>query len=144
MLRCEIEAALIDGSLDVADLPAVWKEKMRDHLGVTVPTDTLGVLQDVHWSSGMVGSFPTYTLGNVMASQFFRAATAVSGVEAGLDAGDYGPLRAWLEANVLSHGRSRPVAQGGRTGKLSAPISHRLSPTRAQSQFVLDAAAISV
>jgi carboxypeptidase Taq len=107
MLRCEIEAALIDGSLDAADLPAVWKEKMRDHLGVTVPNDTLGVLQDVHWSSGMVGSFPTYTLGNVMASQLFRAACAIPEVEAGLDAGDHGPLRAWLEANVLSHGRSR-------------------------------------
>lgn len=107
MLRCEIEAALIDGSLDVADLPGVWREKMRDHLGVEVPNDTLGVLQDVHWSSGMVGSFPTYTLGNVMASRLFRAAGAVSEVEAGLDAGDYAPLRAWLEANVLRHGRSR-------------------------------------
>ena len=107
MLRCEIEAALIDGSLDVDDLPAVWKEKMRDHLGVEVPNDTLGVLQDVHWSSGMVGSFPTYTLGNVMSSQLFRAAGAVPEVEAGLDAGDYAPLRGWLEANVLRHGRSR-------------------------------------
>ena len=107
ILRSEIEAALINGDLKVDDLPSVWNAKMRDYIGVEVPNDTLGVLQDVHWSSGMVGSFPTYTLGNVMSSQLFHAARAAPQVQAGLEQADYMPLRSWLEENVLRHGRSK-------------------------------------
>ncbi|MCQ8781451.1 carboxypeptidase M32 [Mangrovibrevibacter kandeliae] len=106
ILRSEIEAALMTGDLAVADLPAVWAEKVKAYLGLEVPSDTQGVLQDVHWSSGMVGSFPTYTLGNVMGSQLFAAASAVPDVAAGLEGGDYAPLRRWLGENVHRHGRS--------------------------------------
>ncbi|MDE3240214.1 MAG: carboxypeptidase M32 [Paracoccaceae bacterium] len=107
ILRAEIEMALLTGDLAVADLSAAWAEKMRDYLGVAVPSDRLGVLQDVHWSHGYVGSFPTYTIGNVMAAQFFETALQAPGVAAGLDRGDYAPLRGWLTENVYRHGRSR-------------------------------------
>lgn len=107
ILRSEIEAGLMAGEIRVRDLPQVWAEKMKAYLGLDVPNDTAGVLQDVHWSSGMVGSFPTYTIGNIMAAQFFKVAGAVSDVERGLDAGDYRPLHGWLHENVHRHGRSR-------------------------------------
>ncbi len=107
MLRAGIEAALMTGDLPVADLPAVWNRRMRDDLGVEVPTDADGVLQDVHWSHGYVGSFPTYTLGNVMAAQFHAAALTDGAVAAGLESGDYAPLRDWLGRNVHRHGRAQ-------------------------------------
>ena len=106
ILRSEIEAALMAGDLRVADLPAVWAERMREYLGLEVPNDTLGVLQDVHWSHGYVGSFPTYTLGNIMSSQFFARATQVPEVAAGLELGDYAPLHGWLVENIYRHGRA--------------------------------------
>ncbi|QKD02471.1 carboxypeptidase M32 [Mesorhizobium loti] len=111
ILRSEIEAGLMDGSLRIADLPAIWADKIRGYLGLDVPTDTLGVLQDVHWSAGMIGSFPTYTMGNVMSSQLFKAATKVPGIERGLETGDYAPLRTWLADNVHRHGRSLTPAE---------------------------------
>lgn len=107
MLRSEIEAGLITGEIRVGDLPAIWRDKMRSYLGLDVPNDTLGVLQDVHWSSGMVGSFPTYTIGNIMSSQFFASAKAIPAVKEGLDTGDYTPLKTWLNENVHQYGRSR-------------------------------------
>jgi carboxypeptidase Taq len=111
ILRSEIEAGLMDGSLRVADLPAIWADKIRSYLGLDVPTDTLGVLQDVHWSAGMIGSFPTYTIGNVMSAQLFKAATKVPEVERGLETGDYAPLRTWLADKVHRHGRSLKPAE---------------------------------
>ncbi len=107
MLRSEIEAGLIAGEIRVKDLPDLWREKMKQALGLDVPDDRLGVLQDVHWSSGMVGSFPTYTIGNIMSSQFFAAACREKAVASGLDTGDYSPLKTWLNTNVHQHGRSK-------------------------------------
>ncbi|MBM7044683.1 MULTISPECIES: carboxypeptidase M32 [Rhizobium] len=111
MLRSEIEAALMNGEIRVTDLPAIWREKIKSYLGLDVPSDTLGVLQDVHWSSGMVGSFPTYTIGNIMSSQFFAAACKDAGVKGGLDTGDYAALKTWLNENVHRHGRSRSPSE---------------------------------
>ena len=111
ILRSEIEAGLMDGSLRVADLPAIWADKVRTYLGLDVPSDTLGVLQDAHWSAGMIGSFPTYTMGNIMSSQLFKAATGVPEIERGLEAGDYAPLRTWLADKVHRHGRSLTPAE---------------------------------
>lgn len=111
ILRSEIEAALMTGDLSVADLPAVWAEKMQSYLGRTVPNDTLGVLQDVHWSQGYVGSFPTYTIGNIMASQIFAAAGQQSGIAAGLATGDYAPLHGWLTEGIYAHGRASSPAE---------------------------------
>lgn len=107
ILRSEIEADLMTGDLQVDDLPRVWAEKMKDYLGVTVPDDTRGVLQDVHWSHGYLGSFPTYTIGNIMASQFFRKAQTEPAISAGLQAGNYAPLRDWLGDKIYRHGRAQ-------------------------------------
>ncbi|SEQ72351.1 carboxypeptidase Taq [Faunimonas pinastri] len=106
ILRSEIEAALIGREIEVADLPSVWAEKMRAYLGLEVPDHLRGVMQDVHWASGMVGSFPTYTIGNVMSSQFFAAASREPDIAAGLETGEYVPLATWLNENVHRHGRS--------------------------------------
>jgi carboxypeptidase Taq len=111
MLRCEIEAGLIAGDIRVSDLQTVWRDKIKSYLGLDVPNDTLGVLQDVHWSSGMVGSFPTYTVGNIMSSQFFAAACKHKAVESGLDRGDYAPLGDWLNDKVHRHGRSKSPSE---------------------------------
>ncbi|MBO9183017.1 carboxypeptidase M32 [Rhizobium sp. L80/93] len=107
MLRSEIEAGLIASETRVADLPEIWRDKVKSYLGLDVSTNTLGVLQDVHWSSGMVGSFPTYTVGNIMSSQLFSTARKEAAVEKGLESGDYMPLKSWLQHNVHQHGRSK-------------------------------------
>lgn len=106
ILRTEIEAGLTAGDVAVGDLPELWRQKMRSYLDLDVPTDTLGVLQDVHWSHGYVGSFPTYTIGNVISSQIFETAQKVPEVAGGLHEGNYAPLKAWLNENVHRHGRA--------------------------------------
>ncbi len=106
MLRVEFEAALMDGSLSVADVPGAWKYAMRRHLGLTPATDREGALQDIHWSSGMIGSFCTYTVGNVMAAQLYERAIEDSAIVDGVQRGDYAPLADWLRESVWRHGRS--------------------------------------
>lgn len=105
MLRVEIEAALIDGSLKVSDLPEVWNAKVKEYLGLDVPNDRLGVLQDVHWSSGQIGTFCNYTIGNVMAGQLFATANNDDAVREGLATADYAPLREWMTEHIHRHGR---------------------------------------
>ena len=107
MLRVELEAALVAGECAVDDLPALWNERMARSFGLAVPDLAHGVLQDVHWSSGYIGSFATYTLGNIMSSQFFAAAGQDEAVSAGLREGRYEPLTTWLGQHVHQHGRSR-------------------------------------
>ncbi len=107
MLRVELETALLNGTLEVAELPEAWNAKLGEYLGLTPPDDASGVLQDIHWSAGLFGSFPTYTVGNVMASQFFGAAkTQVAGLDEALAAGNYAPLRTWLTENIYQYGRT--------------------------------------
>jgi len=107
MLRVDLEMRLISGELSVQDLPAAWNARIREDLGLEVPDDAHGVLQDIHWSAGMFGSFPTYTIGNVMASQFFEAARqAIPELHAQLGRGEYAPLLGWLTENVYRHGRA--------------------------------------
>lgn len=108
MLRVEIEAALIDGTLAPRDLPEAWNAAMRDYLGLEVPNDALGVLQDVHWASGQIGTFCNYTIGNVMASQIFDVAKEDAIVAEGLVGADYKPLRRWLVEHIHRHGRRYP------------------------------------
>lgn len=107
MVRCELEAKMVDGSLEVTDLPEAWNATMKDYLGVDVPDDgKQGVLQDVHWSSGQIGTFCNYTIGNIMAAQLFETATTTDpGIQTALNGADYTPLRAWLTDNVAQHGR---------------------------------------
>lgn len=107
MLRVEIEMGLMDGSLSVKELPDFWRTKMQEYLGITPSNDTNGVLQDIHWSKGMIGSFPTYTLGNVMAAQFMQAAlNDQPQIQTDLNAAKYDSLLSWLTTNILSHGRT--------------------------------------
>ncbi len=106
MLRVEIEADLIGGRLAVRDVPEAWRAAMERDLGVTPRGDADGCLQDIHWSSGMFGSFCTYTIGNVMAAQLFEAACAQAEVASGLERAEYAALGAWLRDRVWRHGRA--------------------------------------
>lgn len=111
ILRFDIERSLIDGSLEVAALPQVWREKMRHYLGVEPETDRDGVLQDVHWPGGSIGYFPSYALGNVYAAQLFKAAEAEIGpLDAALAAGEFTVLLGWLRQRIHRFGQTyRPV-----------------------------------
>ncbi len=105
MLRFELELGLIGGDLAVRDLPAAWNDAMTDMLGLTPPNDALGVLQDVHWSIGLFGYFPTYALGNLMSVQLFEAATAAHPeLPREIRAGRFATLLGWLRENVHRHG----------------------------------------
>jgi carboxypeptidase Taq len=106
VLRFELELALIEGELAVADLPAAWSELTRAYLGLEVPDDLSGVLQDVHWSEGLFGYFPTYALGNVIAGQLWaRIADDLPDLDERLAEGEFAPLRAWLAEHVHRYGR---------------------------------------
>lgn len=106
MLRFELEHALLGGSLAPADVPGVWNERMQHYLGLTPPDDARGCLQDIHWSSGAFGYFPTYTLGNLYAAQFFDAAGRDLGdLDARFDIGEFRPLLDWLRRNIHTHGK---------------------------------------
>ncbi len=137
MLRVDIEASLIDGSLDIRDLPEAWNAKVKEYLGLDVPNDRLGVLQDVHWSSGQVGTFCNYTIGNVMAGQLFRTATEDHGVRDGLAAADYTPLREWMTEHVHRHGRrySRDHLLRMATGRSLDPTDYIEHLTRKYSDI---------
>ena len=106
VLRFELERELIAGTLSTADLPEAWNARFEQYLGLAVPEDRLGVLQDVHWSCGMFGYFPTYQLGNVMSVQIWEAAkAALPDLEAQFEQGDFSALGAWLRENLYSLGR---------------------------------------
>ncbi len=106
ILRFEIERDLISGDLDVSEVPAVWNEKMEEYLGVRPGTDSEGALQDIHWSHGSFGYFPTYSLGSVMAAQFFEAAQEdVEDLYEGIREGEFDALHDWLTGNVHRHGQ---------------------------------------
>ncbi|HEY2637586.1 MAG TPA: carboxypeptidase M32, partial [Solirubrobacteraceae bacterium] len=108
ILRFELEQELIEGRLAVDDLPEAWNAKVAEYLGIEVPRDADGVLQDVHWSGGALGYFPTYALGNVMGAQIWEAAQReLPGVEDGFSRGEFAPLRDWLGERLYRHGRKR-------------------------------------
>ncbi len=106
ILRFEIEKDLIEGKIDVDELPAIWNAKMKAYLGVDVPNNKLGVLQDVHWSGGMIGYFPTYVLGNMYAAQLYEQAQKdIRGLEKQYTQGKLAPIREWLRENIHIHGK---------------------------------------
>jgi carboxypeptidase Taq len=106
VIRFELEQELIAGTLDTADLPDAWNARVYEYLGLEVTDDRLGVLQDVHWSGGSFGYFPTYQLGNVISLQIWeRAAEAIADIEAKIERGEFGELHEWLRSNVYAHGR---------------------------------------
>ncbi|WP_049937427.1 carboxypeptidase M32 [Haloplanus natans] len=106
VLRFEIERDLIRGDLTVEDVPAVWNEKMESYLGLRPETDAEGCLQDVHWSHGAFGYFPTYSLGSVVAAQLFDAAERdLGGLDGRIREGEFDPLHEWLTDRIHRHGK---------------------------------------
>ncbi|MEO5684236.1 MAG: carboxypeptidase M32 [Chitinophagaceae bacterium] len=106
LIRYELEKKLLEGSLQVKDIPAYWNEQYSKLLGVTVPDDRQGCLQDVHWSHGSFGYFPTYSLGSFYAAQFFAAAQHnIPNLDNAITNGNYKPLLEWLRISVHTHGR---------------------------------------
>jgi len=105
MLRMDIEIALVEGKVAVKDLPAVWNAKMEEYLGVIPPDAATGVLQDVHWSGGMIGYFSTYALGNLISAQLWeRINQDIPDLNEQFRSGKFEPLLAWLRENVHRHG----------------------------------------
>lgn len=106
MLRFELEQALIDGGLKAEDIPGVWNETFEKYLGITPPDDARGCLQDIHWSGGGIGYFPTYALGNLYAAQFFeQARQEVGDLNAQFAEGVFEPLKNWLTEKIYSQGQ---------------------------------------
>jgi carboxypeptidase Taq len=105
VLRFELEQELLEGTLAVADLPEKWNARFKESFGLDVPDDARGVLQDVHWSAGLIGYFPTYALGNLIAGHLWeRVHTDVPDLEERIAEGELRPLREWLGENVHRHG----------------------------------------
>ena len=112
ILRFELEQALIDGTIAVRDLPEAWNSRFKEYFGIAVDDDADGVLQDVHWSAGLIGYFPTYALGNLIAGQLWERAHAdLPDLEDQLAAGELGPLREWLRRHVHRHGAKFTTAE---------------------------------
>lgn len=110
ILRYRLERALLAGDLALADLPGAWNEGLQALLGITPPDDRRGCMQDIHWTNGLFGYFPTYTLGAMAAAQLFDAAVkAEPGIPDAIARGDFGPLMAWLRTNVHGHGSRYPT-----------------------------------
>jgi carboxypeptidase Taq len=109
ILRFELEQELLAGTVAVRDLPEVWGERMKQYLGVEVSDDAHGVLQDIHWSVGLFGYFPTYQLGNVVSVQFWeRARDELGDLEEDFARGEFARLHEWLRQHVYRHGSRYP------------------------------------
>jgi carboxypeptidase Taq len=109
ILRFELEQDIVNGRIDLRDLPETWSERMHEYLGVDVPDDAHGVLQDTHWASGLIGYFPTYLLGTVMSVQIWERMNAdMPDLDEQIERGEFGALRAWLGEHVHSLGRKFP------------------------------------
>jgi carboxypeptidase Taq len=124
IIRFELEQALLSKDLPVSELPGAWREKYRDYLGVEPPTDVDGCLQDIHWSAALIGYFPTYSLGNLYASQFFEQADRdLGGLNVMFARGEFGPLKNWLNEKIHAPGQCYTAAELVQlvTGR---PLSH--------------------
>jgi carboxypeptidase Taq len=106
MLRLELEIALMEGSLEVKDLPEAWNTRMQEYLGITPPNDAMGVLQDVHWSGGSIGYFSTYALGNLISVQLWQKINQdIPDLANQIRQGEFSALLGWLGQNVHRYGR---------------------------------------
>lgn len=106
LIRFELEQAMLDGDLGVADLPQAWNNKYQDYLGICPQNAAEGVLQDIHWSGGAIGYFPTYALGNIYSAQFFAKANQdLNGLSGQFSEGQFEPLRTWLQKNIHQAGQ---------------------------------------
>ena len=142
MIRYELEKRLIDGSLAVADIPDWWRDSYASWLGVYVPDDKNGCLQDVHWSHGSFGYFPTYSLGSFYAAQFFQSAINQSVIKTAFQTGNTAPLLEWLRNNIHRHGRrytSEQLCQNATGGGLD--IGYFLDYLRNKYVIIYDVSA---
>ena len=106
LIRFEIEKSLIEGSISVNNLPSIWNAKYKEYLGIDVPSDSKGVLQDIHWSHGSFGYFPTYTIGSFYAAQFYnQALNDIPNLENEIEEGNMKNLLDWLRKNIHQHGK---------------------------------------
>ena len=106
MLRFELEKLMVEDKVKFSDLPDLWNTKMKEYLGVTPPNDAEGVLQDVHWSSGIIGYFPTYQLGNLISAQLWeKMLQGMPDLYEQIGRGEFSNLLGWLRKNVHQHGR---------------------------------------
>lgn len=124
LVRFELEQALLSDELKCGDLPGAWNEKYKHYLGIKPPNDREGVLQDVHWSAGLIGYFPTYALGNLYAAQFFEQANRdLGGLHGQFVQGEFEPLRNWLREKIHRQGQCYTASELGErvTGK---PLGH--------------------
>ena len=112
IIRFELEQAMISGDLLAADLPAAWNEKYQQYLGITPPNDADGVMQDIHWSAGLIGYFATYSLGNLYAAQFLSAAEEQLGkVDLMISQGEFKSLQEWMTTHIHTHGQCYSAAE---------------------------------
>jgi len=112
LLRFELEQAMVAGQLPVKDIPAAWNEKMQKYLGITPPNDAQGCLQDIHWSGAGIGYFPTYTLGNLYAAQFFdQAKKDLPDLDRQFSKGQFSDLLSWLRTHIHQHGKTFTPSQ---------------------------------
>ena len=106
LMRFELENEMLEGSLQVRDLPEAWNARIKEYLGIDVPNDGVGVLQDIHWSWVDFAVFPGYTLGNLMGAQLMeKIRMDLPGLDGQIERGEFGPLLKWLQTNVYQHGR---------------------------------------
>ena len=106
LLRFELEKEILEGKVKASELPSVWNERMEKYLGIVPPDDVQGCLQDVHWSCGLVGYFPTYTLGNLLSAQiYYKIKKDITGLEDGFAKGKFTPLLNWLREKIHRQGR---------------------------------------
>jgi carboxypeptidase Taq len=106
MLRFELENDLLNGRVAIKDLPREWNGRFEQFFGITPPSDAIGVLQDVHWSAGLIGYFPTYALGNLLSVQYFNQAVKDNpSIPSEIEAGKFDTLLTWLQTNIHQHGR---------------------------------------
>jgi carboxypeptidase Taq len=109
MVRYELEKGMLDGSIKVADVPDAWNSRYEEYLGITPPNDANGCLQDVHWSGGLLGYFPTYSMGNILSYQLWELLEADLGdTEAMMEAGNFAPILEWLQTKVYRQGSKYP------------------------------------
>ena len=124
ILRYQLEKQMLQGELDLSDLPARWNKGMKDMLSVDVPSDTEGCLQDVHWSGLAIGYFPTYLLGAATAAQLAHyCEKEVEDYEGKIEAGDFATIKAWLTDKIHRHGRRYPSMDALLKDQLGEPLN---------------------
>ena len=135
LLRFALEEALVEGDLQVADVPGAWNERFERDFGLKPPDDAHGCLQDVHWSAGLIGYFPTYTLGNLYAAQFFEAARRDLGdLEGQFESGEFNTLLEWLRDRIHRHGNRFRASQ--LVEKVTGtPLDHRALMAHLKAKF---------